>query len=120
MVETRSEIAGQLKKLPNDVPKDKIALTREHLERRSFTPSFLLPVKNFLSMDREALEQELDRVLGLEEEYLLSKARGFSDDPQKIRCAQINLLLYYYDLIARLRLDIPEAWDEIHDLYEDD
>ena len=120
MVETRSEIADQLKKLPRDAGKEKIETTREHLERRSFTPAFLLPVKGFLSMTREDLEQEIERVLGLDEQYLLKRAKGFSEDPQRIRCAQINLLLYYYDLLARLRLDVPEAWDEIHDLYEDD
>ncbi len=120
MVETREEVQEQLQKLPEDAGSEQIRKTREDLERRSFTPAFLLPVKNFLTMTKDDLVSEVDRVLQLDESYLLKRASGFSDDPQKIRCAQINLLLYYYQLLARLRMDIPEAWDEINELYEDD
>ncbi len=120
MVESREEMKHQLDTLSEDVGPEAIAVTREHLERRSFTPAFLLPVKGFLSMDRAKLEKELDKTLNLDDAYLLEKAGGFSKDPQKIRNTQVNLLLYYYDLLARLRLDSPEAWDEIHELYEDD
>jgi hypothetical protein len=33
---------------------------------------------------------------------------------------QLSLLLYWCELIFRLRQDEPEAWDEIYELYEDD
>lgn len=120
MVETREEIQEQLNALPEEAGEEQIRQTKVDLERRSFTPAFLLPVKNFLTMTKQELKQEIDRVLNLDESYLVKRAGGFSNDPKKIRCAQINLLLYYYHLLARLRLNIPEAWDEINELYEDD
>ena len=120
MVETREEIQKQFNALPDDSGEDQIRQTKEDLERRSFSPAFLLPVKNFLTMTKQELKQEIDRVLELDDSYLLKRAGGFSNDPKKIRCAHINLLLYFYHLLARLRLNIPEAWDEINELYEDD
>ena len=120
MVTTREELRQALARLPADADDARIAVTRRDLERRSFSPAFLLPVRNFLSMKRADLEKAVDQVLTADDQYLAKRLGSYSSDPERIRWTQVSLLIYYYDLLSRLRMDVPEAWDEINELYEDD
>jgi hypothetical protein len=43
-----------------------------------------------------------------------------SSRPAATTSPNLNLLLYHYRLLRRLRDDEPEAWDEVNELMEDD
>jgi hypothetical protein len=97
---------------------------REHvaadLERMSYEPNFIIPVDGFLHMDRNQIISTAQKVFHMPEEEILELGLHYSKDPERIRCDQLKMLSYYYQLLSRLRADEAEAWDEIHELYEDD
>lgn len=105
--------------LPKDATEEQIALAAEGLNRRNFEPIFLLPVKNFFFWKRADMIQEFTRLLSLPENAPeLQDIGGYS--PKEAVERQLSLLLYYYDILHRLRLGDATAWDIVNELYEDD
>ena len=96
--------------LPDDVPAEKIESTATVLEGMNFEPMLLLQTSGFLRMSKGDLGRELDRVAGLPADQL----------KDELKQQHIQLLLYYYELLCRLRCDDPSAWDTIYELYDDD
>lgn len=96
--------------LPDDVAAARIESTASDLECMNYEPLFLVDTPGFFRMKKEELGAEMDRVLQLPS----------SQTPDELKSKQIQLLAYYYDLLCRLRLNEPAAWDTINELYEDD
>lgn len=109
-----------LKDFPGDTPTGKIEETAKTLEGLSYEPVLLLKTPGFLRMDREDLEAEILRVNNMSDAEMMSE--GFAADANfnVFKAKHLQLLIYHYNLLCRLRADEPRAWDTIKELYEDD
>lgn len=115
-----SDIINKIKLLPEDPAENKINSTAKELEMLNFSPILFIETPKILYMKKEDIISEIDRVKNLADSELpYFNAQSFSGS-EDFREKQINLLYFYYELISRLRMDNPEAWDYIHELYEDD
>ncbi len=90
------------------------------LERMTYEPIFLLPVPGFLRMRAGDLIAYADHLCSLSDEELAAYGVHHMTDREQLIATQLSMLLRNFRLLVRLRDDIPEAWDEIHELYEDD
>lgn len=99
-----------LQELPDDASAAQIESTASDLESMNYEPLFLVNTPGFLRMIKAELGAEMNRVLQLSGDQA-------SDE---LKSKQIQLLAYYYELLGRLRLNVPAAWDVINELYEDD
>jgi len=99
-----------LSEVPEDAPAPQIENTARVLEGKTFEPMLLISTPGFVRMKKEDIRHELQRTL----------AFASKDVSDETKSKHIELLLYYYDLLCRLRLDQAEAWDTINELYEDD
>ena len=113
-------ILEQLEGLPEDVSRERIETVARDLERISYSPSFIIEVDGFLRMGKQELLETARGLCALPDERILKLGLHYSDDASRIRGDQLKILLYQYRLLCGLRADEPEAWDEIHELYEDD
>lgn len=99
-----TELRKELEEMPQDAPILVIEKTAKRLEDMNFSPILLTEIPDFLHLtNRRALEQ-FDKI---------------SESGENI-IKQLNLLVYWYRLLVELRQDVPEAWDEVNELYEDD
>ncbi|VGO19022.1 hypothetical protein [Pontiella sulfatireligans] len=109
-----------LKEFPCDAPADKIESTARVLEGMTYEPVLLLKTPGFLRIGRMALEKELDRVVQLTTKEMMAEGFGPNANFNEFKAKHIQLLIYHYSLLCRLRSDDPAAWDIINELYEDD
>lgn len=109
-----------LQEFPADVPADKIEETAKTLEGMGYEPVLLLKTLGFLRMGRTELEAEIVRVNDMPDEAMM--AEGFAENANfnEFKAKHLQLLIYHYNLLCRLRADEPEAWDVINELYEED
>lgn len=109
-----------LKEFPADAPAAKIEETARTLEGKTYEPVLLLKTPGFLRMGCKDLEEEIKRVGALTDEEM--KKEGFAADANfgEFKAKHLQLLIYHYGLLCRLRSDDPMAWDTINELYEDD
>lgn len=106
--------------LPADSGPELIERTARELESLSYEPLLIIPVKDFLRIGKEEFLHQCRSVLALTDGELADLPVAYTQDPERIRQDQLRLLVSQYELLVRLRRDDPEAWDEIHELYEDD
>ncbi len=109
-----------LKGFPDDAPASKIESTASDLEAMNYEPVLLLHTPGFLRMGRHDLQQEIERVNDLPPEGMMAEGFGANANFSLFKAKHIQLLIYHYGLLCRLRADEPEAWDIINELYEDD
>jgi len=109
-----------LKAFPKDTPAEKVEETARMLEGMTYEPVLLLKTPGFLRMNRKALEAEIERVHEMTTREMM--AEGFAEKANfnEFKAKHLQLLIYHYGLLCRLRADEPEAWDVINELYEDD
>lgn len=109
-----------LKAFPDNAPVGKIEETAGILEGMAYEPVLLLKTPGFLRMGRNDLEEEIARVNAMTDEEM--RAEGFAADANfsEFKAKHVQLLIYHYGLLCRLRADDPSAWDIINELYEDD
>jgi hypothetical protein len=109
-----------LKDFPTDASAGKIEETALVLEGMSYEPLLLLKTAGFLRMNRKNLEEEILRVNQMTTQQMM--AEGFAENANfnEFKAKHLQLLIYHYRLLCRLRTDDPEAWDTVNELYEDD
>ena len=109
-----------LKAFPRDAPAGKIEETAGTLEGMTYEPMLLLKTPGFLRMGRTDLETEIARVNAMTDDEM--RTEGFAVDANfsEFKAKHVQLLIYHYGLLCRLRADDPAAWDIINELYEDD
>lgn len=98
----------------------RVAQVAADLKRISFEPIMLIPADGLCSMRTDEVLELAERTAAMSDEEIGQLGLVFSDEPERVRVDQLKMLLHYFSLIVRLRADDPEAWDEIHELYEDD
>ena len=114
------KITEKIDLLPEDVPEEIISRTAGELEMLHFTPTLLMDLPGFLYLKKSDIKMEAERILSLDAdrlpEYDADKFSGIDDFKNK----QLEMLFFHYELLTRLRAGVPEAWDYVHELYEDD
>lgn len=109
-----------LNRLEDITDSDAIQETAHELEELHFNPTLLFNVENFLFLSRQDAVAEIDRVTEMTDEAIFDVGIKLGADINKAKCDHMALFVYHFKLLTRLRKDDPEAWDEIHELYEDD
>lgn len=109
-----------LKEFPQDAPEYKIESTANYLEGMNYEPVLLLRTPGFLRMGRGQLEEEIHRVQRLSDEEMIAEGFGAHANFNEFKAKHLQLLIYHYSLLCRLRADEPSAWDTINELMEDD
>lgn len=92
--------------LPDDASSSKIEKTAALLRGMNYTPTLMMDVPDFLDFTKRKLILEIERFRTLPE----------SENHLK----HIELMIYHYKLLQRLRNDDPKAWDIVNELFEDD
>ncbi len=97
---------------------EKIRKTAEVLEGMKYTPTLLTDFEDFLRVDSKRFFPSVEKILNAPD--VKSGELPAGETQESFRERQVSMLIYHYKLLNRLRLDEPEAWDEINELMEDD
>lgn len=114
------KIIDDIRSIADHADEKRIEQVASDLERTHYEPIFLFPVEQFLRMTKADVIREAQRIRDMDSSRIEERKFQHRDDPEKVRVEQMNMLKRNYRLLARLRADEPEAWDEVHELYEDD
>ncbi len=109
-----------IKEFPHDAPADKIESTARDLESLNYEPVLLLKTPCFFRMGRNDLEKEIERVHEKTIKEMMAEGVAETANFNEFKAKHIQLLIYHYGLLCRLRTDDPVAWDTINELYEDE
>jgi hypothetical protein len=109
-----------LKAFPGDASAVKIEETARTLEGMSYEPILILKTRGFLRMNRKDLEGEIERVRRMSNEEMMAEGFAANANFSEFKARHLQLLIYHYGLLCRLRTDDPAAWDTVNELYEDD
>ncbi len=101
-----ARIKKDVNRLPKDVDNEKIESTADELDHLSYAPNLIIDAPDFLRATKKELIKLIDKAVDEKKEDLTKEA--------------LNDILYYYQLLHRLRDDDPEAWDEINELVENE
>lgn len=96
---------------------DKVAMD---LERYGYEPGIFFPVPDFSSYSTDDMTEEIDRIAAMDEEEVSGLTIAEDRSIDEVKRIAIDMLTEQFLLLERLRAGEPEAWDEIHELYEDD
>jgi hypothetical protein len=99
------EILKKIAALPPDAAPAEVEETARELKAMNYQPMLLNDVPDFFHLTKE----RLSRLIG-----------ELTADSEKLTEQHLNLLVYHYNLLQRLRRNEPEAWDEVNELMEDD
>ena len=105
--------------LPEDATDEQVRLAAEGLERHHYEPMMILPAPGFITWRKQDILKEYDRLVALPADASELVA-VIGSEPAEVVEKQLSMLLYHYELLCRLRLGEAEAWDVVHELYEDD
>ena len=114
------QITEKFAGLPEDAAPEAIERTAAELRMQNFSPNLLVETPGFTSMTRAEVTAEAVRVNELPDDRLPPFNPDSFEGADAFRQRQVELLHYYFELLTRLRRDEPEAWDFVHELYEDD
>jgi hypothetical protein len=79
-----------------------------------------VPVKGFLRYRVKDIHREIDRIAAMKDKEFKEIKYAQETSPGEFKRRNIDILVSRFLLLERLRAGVPEAWDEIHELYEDD
>lgn len=94
--------------------------TAAKLEGLNYAPTVVLPVAEFLRMKKIDLLAKIEEIILLSDEEVYELAPGDPRSYFAVKLQFISALVYYFKQLARLRRDVPEAWDEVDELYVHD
>jgi hypothetical protein len=103
--EYAEQILQKISALPSDESLEQIAHTAARLRAQNFQPVMLVDVPGFLEITRDRL---------------VAFIKDLVESTPDLTQQHMDLLLYQFRLLQRLRRDEPEAWDEINELMDDD
>jgi hypothetical protein len=97
-----------------------IERTARDLENIHYEPPVFIPSQGFLRYRVKDIHREIERIAGLKERDLAGIRLAQEIPADELKRKNIDILVSQFLLLERLRAGEPEAWDEIHELYEDD
>lgn len=86
----------------------------------NYTPTVIVPVSQFLRMKKLDLLAKIEELILLTDEEVYELAPGDRRSSFDLKLQFVASLVYYFKQLARLRRDVPEAWDEVDELYVHD
>ena len=105
--------------LSDDAPDSDIERTARDLKKLQWEPLLLLSAPNFIHWKKQDMIEEFNKITHLREDSSLFahiNEMEIEDTVEK----HLGMLIYYYEILCELRSGDAEAWDLIHELYEDD
>ena len=97
-----------------------ISNTAADLKRLNYTPPVSIPLDTFLSYTTSDLLAEIDRIVELPESEVPELPGQDQLSPMEVKLEHIAILVFYFKELADLRRQVPEAWDEVDELYVHD
>ena len=97
-----------------------ISSTAADLKRLNYTPPVSIPLDTFLSYTTIDLLGEIDRIVELPDAELPELPGQDQLSPMEVKLEHIAILVFYFKELADLRRQVPEAWDEVDELYVHD
>ena len=94
--------------------------TAARLEGFNYGPPVLLPVAQFLRCTKEKMLLEIDHIARLPESELADNDSAEEKNSWELKLQHISVLVFYFKELVELRRGLPEAWDEIDELYVHD
>jgi hypothetical protein len=123
---TQDEFLKKLDVLQNEVraldDRDQAVIeeTASRLEGFNYGPPVLLPVTEFLRCTKEKMLLEIDRVAILSDSELVDNDSAGEKNSWELKLQHISVMVFYFKELVDLRCGVPEAWDEIDELYVHD
>jgi hypothetical protein len=114
------EMKAALRKKARNWDRSTVDRVAEDLERYGYDPGIFFPVPDFASYSAEEMGEQLDSILAMDEEEVEGLAIAEDRSAAEVKRIAVDMLIGQFYLLERLRAGEPEAWDEIHELYEDD
>lgn len=105
--------------LTPDASDEVIERTARDLKQHNYEPLLLIEAPNFIYWKKEDMINEASRLMNLDEDDESISHLKEMDIEDAIE-QQLGMLLYYYEILTELREGDAEAWDLVHELYEDD
>lgn len=94
--------------------------TATRLKGLNYTPPVSVPLNTFLHLTTTELLAEIDRISLLPDGEMPHLEGGENLGPWDIKLEHISVLVFYFKELAELRRQVPEAWDEVDELYVHD
>lgn len=94
--------------------------TASRLEGFNYGPPVLMPVSEFLRCSKERLLVEIDHIVNLSESDLAAMDSTSGKNSRELKLQHISVMVFYYKELVDLRRGVPEAWDEVDELYVHD
>ncbi len=113
-------LQGEVEVLGKSDDQEVIENTATQLEGFNYTPPVALPVDQFLRCTTEQLLMEVDRIAHLPDDELKSHSSAGTENDWERKLQHISILVFYYKELVALRNGVPEAWDEVDELYVHD
>ena len=117
---TYNEFKQQLENMETVEDHDLVKNTADRLHGISYAPPFLIEISNFTAMNKKSAIKTLKRLYEYPEIEIEKFAIARDRSVNQIKIDAMNGFITEYKLLQRLRMDVPEAWDQINELYEDD
>ena len=90
--------------------------TASRLKGVNYAPPILGDRDFFLNCTSKELLDEIDRIIDTSESEAISSEKEEHQRLQ-IKLQHVSVLVFYFKELADLRRGLPEAWDEIDELY---
>lgn len=94
--------------------------TASRLEGFNYGPPVLMPVSEFLRCSKERLLVGIDHIVNLSESDLAAMDSTSGKNSRELKLQHISVMVFYYKELVDLRRGVPEAWDEVDELYVHD
>ena len=94
--------------------------TAERLEGLNYVPTVIMPVAEFLRIRKLGLLEKIEEIILLSDDQVYELTPGDPRSYLEIKKQSISALVYYFKQLSLLRRGIPEAWEEVDELYVHD
>lgn len=94
--------------------------TAQQLREMNYQTPFLLPVSGFTQFNRKEALAALQQIYETPDTAIEKLPVSDTHSPDDIRQKTMEMFVKEFRLLQQLRADLPEAWDHINELYEDD
>lgn len=94
--------------------------TATRLEGFNYTPPVKIPVDQFLRCTTDQMLLEIDKIARQPDEERVSQSSAETEHDWERKLQHISILAFYYKELVALRNGVPEAWDEVDELYVHD
>lgn len=113
-------LQDEIKALNDINDKALIEETASRLEGFNYGPPVLIPVAGFLRSSKEQMLLEIDRIANLPDDELADTDSAKDKNSLELKLQHISVMVFYFKELVELRGGVPEAWDEIDELYVHD